>query len=269
MTLKGRPSLAVVRGSWSGDEAMPMVVAVEAEGSSSARGLVIEAVSTDSEASDVRSAMRQAWASLDSESLDAWEGTLVVPGFLPGLIERTGAHAGAGAVIAIYDERYGLSGYKVLVKEVRADYGKRTTELTVTSHSPAYASTVPDTAAAVQSAGDLSTGSGMLYAMQYVRVVTQDAVSDLSTVEVAKATGSDWWECEDVSVGYTPTRAVVTARIRGTMSHCTDDAGKYAVARIRIGGASGTVLTIDPYRRPDLYTGQALIVQVDAPRSSP
>ena len=137
MTLKGRPSLAVVRGSWSGeDDAMPMAVAVEAEGSSSARGLVIESVSTASDASDVQSAMRQAWASLDAGSLDSWEGALTVPGFLPGLIERTGAHAGAGAVIAIYDERYGLSGYKVLVKEVRADYGKRTTELTVTSHSP-------------------------------------------------------------------------------------------------------------------------------------
>ena len=268
MTLKGRPSLAVVRGSWSGDEAMPMVVAVEAEGSSSARGLVIESVSTDSEASDVRSAMRQAWASLDSESLDSWEGSLVVPGFLPGLIERTGAHAGAGAVIAIYDERYGLSDYRVLVKEVRADYGKRTTELTVTSHSPTYASTVPDTAAAVQSAGDLSTGSGMLYRMQYARVVTQTALADVSTVEVATASG-DWWECEDVSVGYTPTRAVVTARIRGDPSRSTDEDGRYAVARIRIGGETGTVLDIDPYRRPDLYDGQALIVQVDAPRSSP
>lgn len=267
MTLKGKPSLAVVRGSWSGDEAMPMIVAVEAEGSSSTRGLVIESVATDSGTSDVQSAMRQAWASLDSESLDAWEGTLVVPGFLPGLIERTGAHAGAGAVIAIYDERYGLSDYRVLVKEVRADYGKRTTELTVTSHSPAYASTVPDTAAAVQSVGDLSTGSGMLYRMQYARAVTQTALADVSTVEVATATG-DWWECEDVSVGYTPTRAVVTARIRGDPSRSTDEDGRYAVARIRIGGETGTVLDIDPYRRPDLYDGQALIVQVDAPRPS-
>lgn len=266
MTLKGRPSLAVVRGTWSGDEAMPMAVAVEAESSSNTRGLVIEAVSTDSEASDVRSAMRRAWASLDAETLDSWEGTLVVSGFLPGLIERTGAHAGAGAVIAIYDERYGLSGYKVLVKEVRADYGKRTTELTVTSHSPAYASTVPDTAAAVQMAGDLSTGSGMLYRMQYVRAVTQTALADLSTVDVCTETGG-WWPCEDVSVGYTPTRAVVTARIRGDMSHCTDYEGsRYAIVAVRVGGTS---ITIDPYRRPDLYMGQVLVVQVDAPRPSP
>jgi len=266
MTLKGRPSLAVVRGSWSGDEAMPMVVAVEAEGSSSVRGLVIEAVATDSGTSDVQSAMRAAWASLDSESLDAWEGTLVVPGFLPGLIERTGAHAGAGAVVSIYDERYGLSGYKVLVKEVRADYGKRTTELTVTSHSPAYTSTVPDTAAAVQMAGDLSTGSGMLYRMQYVRIVTQTALADASTVEVSTASGP-WWECEDVSVGYTPTRAVVTARVAGVRGRSTDFDGRYAVARVRVGGESGTVLQVDPYRRPDLYEGETLIVQVDAPRT--
>ena len=271
MTLKGRPSLAVVRGSWEGDEAMPMVVAVEAEGSSSTRGLVIEAVATDSGTSDVQSAMRAAWASLDAESLDSWEGTLVVPGFLPGLIERTGAHAGAGAVIAVYDERYGLSGYKVLVKEVRADYGKRTTELTVTSHSPAYASTVPDTAAAVQMAGDLSTGSGMLYRMQYARAVTQTSIPEASMgqVEVSASSGAAWWPCEDVTVGYTPTRAVVTARIRGAKGQCTDYEGSpYAVAQIRIGGEGGTVVAIDPYKRPDLYTGQALIVQVDCPRGS-
>ena len=271
MTLKGRPSLAVVRGSWEGDEAMPMVVAVEAEGSSSTRGLVIEAVATDSGTSDVQSAMRAAWASLDAESLDSWEGTLVVPGFLPGLIERTGAHAGAGAVIAIYDERYGLSGYKVLVKEVRADYGKRTTELTVTSHSPAYASTVPDTAAAVQMAGDLSTGSGMLYRMQYARAVTQMSIPEASMgqVEVSASSGAAWWPCEDVTVGYTPTRAVVTARIRGAKGQCTDYEGSpYAVAQIRVGGEGGTVIAIDPYKRPDLYTGQTLIVQVDAPRPS-
>lgn len=265
MTLKGRPSLAVVRGSWSGDEAMPMVVAVEAEGSSEARGLVIESVVTDSDAADVRSAMRAAWATLDAEALDVWEGTLVLPGFRPELVERSGAHAGAGAVIAIYDERYGLSGYRVLVKEVKADYGKRMTEVTVTSHSPAYASAVPDTVAAVQSAGDLSTGSDLLYKMQYARVVTQTPVGTPSAVEVATADGP-WWECDDVSVGLTPTRTVVTARIRGVRGRSTDYDGPGAVARVRVGGESGTVLDIDPYRRPDLFAGQALVVQIDCPR---
>lgn len=265
MTLKGRPSLAVVRGSWSGDEAMPMVVAVEAEGSSEARGLVIESVVTDSDAADVRSAMRAAWAALDAEALDVWEGTLVLPGFRPELVERSGAHAGAGAVIAIYDERYGLSGYRVLVKEVKADYGKRMTEVTVTSHSPAYASAVPDTVAAVQSAGDLSTGSDLLYKMQYARVVTQTPVGTPSAVEVATE-GGPWWECDDVSVGLTPTRTVVTARIRGVRGRSTDYDGPGAVARVRVGGESGAVLDIDPYRRPDLFAGQALVVQIDCPR---
>lgn len=265
MTLKGRPSLAVVRGSWAGDEAMPMIVAVEDDEASADRGLVLESVTTDSEAADVRSAMRAAWASIDAASLDVWEGTLVVPGFRPDLIERTGAHAGSGAVIAIHDERYGFAGYNVLVKDVKADYGKRVTEVTVTNHGPAYASTVPDTAAAVQMAGDLSTGPALLYQAQYVRVVTQTSVGEASTVEVATEEG-EWWKCEDVSTGYTSTRAVVTARIRGTPLHCTDEEGRYAIARVRVGGDSGTVLDIDPYRRPDLYTGQALVVQVDAPR---
>lgn len=268
MTLKGRPSLAVLRGSWAGDEAVPMVVAVEAEGSSDARGLVIEEVVTDSDASDVPSAMRAAWASLDSESLDAWEGTLVVPGFLPGLIERTGAHAGAGAVIAIYDERYGLSGYKVLVKEVRADYGKRTTELTVTSHSPAYASTVPDTAAAVQTAGDIGTGAGLLYEMQYVRVVSSTAVTGTlpPKMEVSTSAGTAWWECEDVTAVRTPTRIIFTGRVAGERGASTDrEPSPYAVAQVRLN--EGTAIDIDPYRRPDLYTGQTLIVQVDCPRS--
>lgn len=265
MTLKGRPSLAVVRGSWAGEEAMPMVVAVEAEGSSEARGLVIESVVTDSDAADVRSAMRAAWATLDAEALDVWEGTLVLPGFRPELVERSGAHAGAGAVLSIYDERYGLSGYRVLVKEVKADYGKRMTEVTVTNHSPAYASAVPDTVAAVQSAGDLSTGSDLLYKMQYARVVTQTPVGTPSAVEVATADGP-WWECDDVSVGLTPTRTVVTARIRGVRGRSTDYDGPGAVARVRVGGESGTVLDIDPYRRPDLFAGQALVVQIDCPR---
>jgi hypothetical protein len=265
MTLKGKPSLAVVRGTWEGDESIPMVVAVEAEGVSEARGLVIEAVATDSDASDVKSAMRAAWASLDAGSLDVWEGTLTIPGFRPDLIERTGANAGAGAVVAIYDERYGLSGYPVLVKEVKADYGSWTTEVTVTSNSAVYASTVPETAAAVQMAGDLSTGSGLLYQTQYARIVTQTAVAIPPTVEVATEDG-EWWECEDVSVGYTPTRAVVTARIKGVRGRCTDYDGRYAVAQVRLDG--GTALDIDPYRRPDLYEGQTLIVQVDAPRPS-
>ena len=266
MTMKGKPSLAVVRGTWEGDEAIPMVVAMEAEGISEARGLVIESVVTDSGAADVRSAMRAAWASLDAESLDVWEGTLTIPGFHPELIERSGANAGAGAVIAIYDERYGLSGYKVLVKEVRASWGSWTTELVVTSHSPVYASTVPDTAAEVQSAGDLSTGSGMLYSLQYARAVTQTAVAVPPTVEVATGSGA-WWECEDVSVGLTPTRAVITARIKGVRGRSTDYDGRYAVSRVRLN--ESTVLAIDPYRRPDLYAGQTLIVQVDCPRSSP
>lgn len=266
MTIKGRPSLAVVRGSWEGDAAMPMIVAVEDEAATADRGLCIESVTTDSGASDIPSAMRAAWASLHAEDIDAWEGTIVIPGIRLDLIERTGPNVGSGVVVAIWDPRYLMADERAIATEVKADWTRWTTEINVTTTSAMYSSQVPETAAAVQTAGDLSTGSGMLYETQYVRVVTQTAIADLTSVDVTTET-SGWWPCEDVSVGYTPTRAVVTARIRGDMSHCTDyEQDKYAIVAVRVGG---TPITIDPYRRPDLFIGQALIVQVDCPRSSP
>ena len=112
-------------------------------------------------------------------------------------------------------------------------------------------------------AGDLATGSGLLFSTQYVRLVTQSSIGTPSTVEVATA-GGPWWECDDVSVGLTPTRRIATARIKAAMGRSTDYDKAYAISRVRVNGS--TVLDIDPYRTPDLYEGQTLIVQVDAPR---
>ena len=263
VTIKGRPTLVMVRGTSSQDRTRLIMAAAEDPAARDARGLSIEETMTVSGSDDIVGASRTAWGSLRGE--ETLEATAVIPGIWPQLIERTGEHAGAGQVVSVYDGRYGLSDKRMLVSEIQLDWQRRTTTAYLTDYSQVYSSKVSENAAVLQSAGDLAVGSDLLFKTQYVRLVSDASATGISsaTEVYAVTTGGAEIRCHDVSVGTTATRTIVTAYAEGTPL-ANSEGAKWDIASVRMGSAT---IPIPPYRRPDLYIGQTLIVQLDGPRS--
>ncbi|MBO4797454.1 MAG: hypothetical protein J5494_01595 [Candidatus Methanomethylophilaceae archaeon] len=262
MTLKNRPTLAVIKGMQEvpGSDPVPLMAVAEDVDMADYLGVSVETIQTSGSMS-LPSAYGEALRQITDAG--ALEGTLAIPRD-PSLFSIwTYRHGGVSRLLSVTDPRYGLADEPVIATQTVTDYNAETTTLTLTALPDTCSSTIPNAVAAVQSAGDLASITGDLWNLQFVRAIGMWSLraSGTSTLEVS-ADGSTWWPCENVAVVKMPERAVLTGVIKGTPAHNTEGE-KYAIKKIR---ANGTVMDVPYYRRPDLYIGQTLIVVADCLR---
>lgn len=262
LTLKDRPSVAVVRGTQELPDgtSVPLMAVVEDVDLTDYRGVSVEAVQSSGSMS-----LAEAYRAAYRQTVGADGMGLTVSASVSSqiFISRYGnSRAGSGVIIEVWDPRYGLSGWRGRVRELSEDYNAVITTYSLAHYSAMATSQIPATASAVQTAGDLAVSGADAYSMQFCRAVGLWSLRTGRTNTLEVSDGMHWWQCENVAVVKTATRAIMTGTIRGAPDHNTEGA-KYGIIRIR---ANGSALDLDPYRRPDLYIGQTLIVVADCAR---
>ncbi len=271
ITLKDRPSLAMVRasGKMSDGSTVPIMVAVEdTEAVRRRHGLSIETISADSSVSTPLGAAQSGYSVITANDLDQWEGTVVLPGIITNLIEQYGEYAGSGIPVSLYDSRIGLDGYRAKVKQVTLDYNACTTTVVLTNYSMRHSNSLSSTVAVAISAADYSTGmtDTTLYDTQYVYVKTdkaQTVYNTGNTLYVHKSNGSHFAVGELQILKY-PDHSVVLATLPAESSNHTSS--KYDIVGVSINTYSpDKVLKIPAPLRPDYYTGQILVVNIRIP----
>lgn len=273
LTFKSRPNLVMVRGTMSAKgstESVPIMVAVEDHVSTSRRfGMVVESVIADSSVNRLVDAASSAWATLCQNSLDEWEGTVTVPGIRRDILPASGLYAGSGEVLRLTDSQYGISSAVVRARQLRMDYNACTTTVTLTNRSMVYSSDIPDTVAMARTSADVATGdnSTTLFNTQYVRIRTEEAQTVKDSGNEVKGyllNSNNEFMFEDISVLILPNgRSVLVASAPPDGENHADDDKPYDVMGISVNG--GAMLPIKPSLRPDYYTGQTLLLNLDFP----
>lgn len=274
LTMKNRPSVAVVRGTSSDrgeTSSTPIIVAVENHDSTSRRfGLAVETVVADSSVNRAVDAANAAWAEVTANDLDEWEGTVIIPDVHRELIPPSGAYAGSGVAIRITDSRNGLSGVVVRARQLKIDYNACTTQVTLTNYSLVYSSGISNTAAMAITSADVATGdnSTTLFNTQYVRVVTKmvQTIRDSGNEVTGILGDGSSFNFEEISVLRLPTgRSVLVASAPADGPVHAQADRPYDVQYISING--GSRIEIRSSVRPDYYDGQTLVINVDFPTS--
>ena len=275
LTMKNRPNLTMVRGTMSSKgetDSVPIMVAVEdTESTETRHGLVVESVTADGSVNGLLDAANAAWAKLCESDLDEWEGTVTLPGIRRDMIPASGVYAGSGVCLDVTDSTMGISSARVRARQIVLDYNTCTTQITLTNRSLAYSSGISETTAMARTSADVATGdnSTTLFNTQYVRVKTDtpQTIEDSGNVVTGYLSDTTVFQFTNVSVLQLPSGRsvlVATAPPDGNV-HAPDDK-PYDVVAVRIN--SGELLNIRPSIRPDYYTGQTLVLNVDFPNQS-
>lgn len=252
-TMQYRPYLAITRGTK--DDGTPIILAMRDPEVSvgSASSLV------DGTITEVTDAALSSYSEIATNRSKDWEGSVRLSGIHLDLMAE-GTYVG-GVPVRIYDTRYGMSGYAARVKEVTLDFTEQTTLLTLNNYSEMYANSVIDSSKMAYSAGGLAVeaSSSDLFTLQYVRLESSTSLSSASshTIEVYSSDAgwvsatADVVEMTDFGI------AVLSAYWRKGYGDITT---RYGITQVRVDGS--TVIGIPAAKRPDKYSNQALIVNV-------
>lgn len=252
-TMQYRPYLAITRGTK--DDGTPIILAMRDPDVSigSASSLV------DGSITEVTDAALSSYSEIATNRSKDWEGTVKLSGILLDLMVE-GTYVG-GAPVRIYDTRYGMSGYAARVKEVTLDFSEQTTLLTLNNYSEMYANSVIDSSKMAYSAGGLAVeaSSSDLFTLQYVRLESSSSLSSSSSHTIEIYSSEAGWvsataevvEMTDFGI------AVLSAYWRKGYGDITT---RYGITQVRVDGS--TVISIPAAKRPDKYSNQALIVNV-------
>lgn len=263
MTMKGRPSLVTIRATTS--EGLPIISTVEDVASTGHRGLAIESLSGTTSVSTDMDAVREAYGTLTSAELDRWEGSIVLPGIVQGMIEMTGDHTGSGVPVRITDSRNALRDYPARVRQVAYDYNAMTTTLQIGNLDRSQQNKVSDSIAMAQVGSDAAfsaASSASAYMTQYLRMTIPGIVpqsQNFVSIEVQTSEGLKVIELESISIGIMPS-GVGIMQARAVSEEA--NAMRYAVKAIKINGIR---TEIPDAIRPDFLLGQTLVVSVTIP----
>jgi hypothetical protein len=268
MTLKNRPMMVTLRAtSATGDDSQPVIVSVlDPRMLKQSYGCApVETVSSTTSVASDRDAVREAYGLLTSNELDSWEGQIVLPGIVSGLIERGGDYAGSGIPIRITDSRNGITDYRARVRQVSHDWNSMTTTITVGNYDLAVLNRISDTIA-MASKGNAeafsAASSATAYQTQYLwdavlstDVLVRDEPNTLQIV-VSRQGVESTVDIADKSIGLLPDgSAVMQGRIVSTLA----DVDAYGVVAYII---NGTRFNVAEEMRPDFYIGQTLVISL-------
>ncbi len=252
-TMQYRPYLAITRGTK--DDGTPIILAMRDPDVSvgSASSLV------DGSITEVTDAALSSYSEIATNRSKDWEGTVKLTGIHLDLMVE-GTYVG-GAPVRIYDSRYGMSGYAARVKEVTINFTEQTTLLTLNNYSEMYANSIIDSSKMAYSAGGLAVeaSSSDLFTLQYVRLESSSSLSSSSSHTIEVYSSEAGWvsataevvEMTDFGI------AVLSAYWRKGYGDITT---RYGITQVRVDGS--TVISIPTAKRPDKYSNQALIVNV-------
>ena len=252
-TMQYRPIMAVTRGTK--DDGTPIILAMRDP------DVLIGSTSpvADSSVTTVEDAGLSSYSEIITNRSKNWEGKVQLSGIYDQFMTY-GTYVG-GVPIRIHDSRYGMDGYAARVKEVEIDISQQTTILTLNNYSEMYANAVVDSSRMAYSAGSFAVvaSSSDLFTVQYVRVETETVLSDRAnhTIEIYSSdTGyvsapADVIKVLDLGV------AVLAAYFKRGVGSTVE---QYGITRIRVDRT--TVINIDSARRPDKYSNQSLVVNV-------
>lgn len=259
MTIRDRPSESMVRCIRSiGGAKIPIIAVMRDDTSAKRRTFPTIEMAAGTDMSDFPDAVSKAWSGIKSN--DAWEGVVTITGIHVGLISPV---TGRGVTVAIHDPRYSMADYRALVKSVVLDCENQTTTVTLTNHGEKYGNAIKSSGTMALMAGNAVTDDAAksLYATQYVRLVTDTTVPLGGNMMWVNYTGGDYeLPAEGVAVYPGGARALYYGVFQATDTYYTSTPN--AVYAITI---NGVTLSIPESRRPDMYKGQTLVVNVDAP----
>ena len=268
MTLKNRPAMVTLRAvSATGGSNSPTIVTLMDLNAYESNGAPVETVSSTTSVASDRDAVREAYGLLTSNALDSWEGSVVLPGIVNGLIERAGDYAGSGIPIRITDSRNGIFDYPARVRQVSHNWNDMTTTVTVGNYDMAVLNKISDTVA-MASKGNAeafsASSSATAYNTQYLWdffsrtsniVVNRDKANTLQ-IAVERQGSESIVEVVDKSIGLLPDGSAV---IQGRITSALADVDPYgAVAYI----VNGERVSIGQDYRPDFYIGQTLVISL-------
>ena len=269
ITLKNRPNLVTMKANLKDNQTF--TVSFEDMTSTALRGVTIEKLVSDSSASNVAGVGAAAFAELSSVELDKWEGEVIVPGIVRGLMsEGRDDHAGSGVPVLIQDRRFGMNSYKARVRQVTYDYSACVSRIILDNYDMMYSSGIASTNALAVEVGDLVGGIAdtSLYNQQYVYVRSDErwVSSEDTTVELITTddTSKEFKvPSKDVSVFILPSgHAVVACSFTTDAEHYLPLNKSYGVTGIKLKGGSELTIPIHKKREPDLFLGQTLSICV-------
>ncbi len=254
MTMMYRPFLAITKGTK--DDGTPIIIAMR-----DPEVTVGSAVSVvDGSVTTVEDAALYSYSEIVTNRSKDWEGTIVLSGIYTDLMISTGIFVG-GRPIRIYDSRFGMSDYQARIKEVQIDVSTQQTTLVLNNYSEMYANSLIDSTKMAYTAGNIAVeaSSNDVFAKQYVSVVSAATLSGSSshTIEIYSVEKGYVSAVADVLKVVDLGICVLSAYFGRGVSTVT---GQYAISKIRVDGS--TVIDIDQHRRPDKYSNQSLIVNV-------
>ncbi len=255
-TMQYRPYLAITRGTK--DDGTPIILAMRDPDVSvgSASSLV------DGTITEVTDAALSSYSEIATNRSKDWEGSVRLSGIHLDLMAE-GTYVG-GVPVRIYDTRYGMSGYAARVKEVTLDFTEQTTLLTLNNFSEMYANSVIDSSKMAYSAGGLAVeaSSSDLFTLQYVRLESSTSLSSASSHTIGIYTAQTGWVTTyaDVVSIVDLGIAVLSAYFKRGVASTT---AQYGVTQVRVDG--GTAISIPMTKRPDKYSNQSLVVNIQVP----
>lgn len=260
-TMQYRPHLAVTRGTK--DDGTPIIIAVRDPEVSvgSASSLV------DGSITQMTDAALSSYSEIATNRSKDWEGQVKLSGIhLELMTDEQGIGYAAdfclgGAPVRVYDSRYGMSGYAARAKEVTWNFTEQTTLVTLNNYSEMYANSLIDSSKMAYSAGGMAVEatSSDLFTLQYVRLESTASLSSASSHTIEIYSDDTGW----VSASADVVRmldlgiAVLSAYFRRGVASIKKP---YGITKVRVDGS--TVIDIPYVRRPDKYSNQALIVNV-------
>ncbi len=254
ITMKYRPFMAVTKGTK--DDGTPIIIAMRDPDVSIGSAVSV----VDGSITTIEDAALSSYSEIITNRSKDWEGQIVLSGIYFQFMLNAGTYIG-GVPIRIYDSRYGMSNYQARVKEVKIDFTNQKTTLTLNNYSEMYANSLIDSSKMAYNAGNLAVeaSSSDLFTKQYVALYTTSSVSSSAshTIEIYSAeTGyvsavADILKVTDLGI------CVLSAYFKRGVATV---AAQYGITRVRVDGS--TVINIDSYRRPDKYSNQSLIVNV-------
>ena len=259
MTIRDRPSESMVRCVRSiGGAKIPIIAVMRDDASAKRRTFPTIEMAAGTDMSDFPDAVNKAWSGIKSN--DAWEGVVTITGIHVGLISPV---TGRGVTVAIHDPRYSMNDYRAIVKSVVLDCESQTTKVTLTNHGEKYGNAIKSSGTMALMAGNAVTDDAAksLYATQYVRIVTDTVIPLGGNMMGVNYAGGDYeLPADGVAVYPDGSRALYYGVFPATNTHYTSTPnGVHAIT------INGVTIPIPESKRPDMYKGQTLVVNVDAP----
>lgn len=265
-TLKNRPNLVTLKGTISGEKNTTVTVTFEDADSTDLRGCIIEAIQADSHANSLQTIGQAAYNALAGTDLDRWEGEIVLPGIVWGMMGEDGC--GSGEVIFVEDSRYGISE-KVKAMEVEYNYNTCLTKLTISNYGQIYSGSISNTNALAVEVTDMVGGISdtTLYNQQYCYFKTEESWSPGTAPKIAISDGGELTlQTDPAGVFILPNETTaVLAMFEAGDTHLdpAKEEDAFGIRKIILSGSGSPVeLTIPEERRPDFYIGQTLVVCV-------